>query len=55
MKEKLLEFLNIRISECNSSAPELFLEHDNPEDGNRLLAMASAFQEVVEFLNSDTE
>lgn len=55
MKEQLLEFLNNRISECDSSASELFLERDNSRDGDKLLAMAGAFREIIEFLKSTTE
>lgn len=52
MKEQLIDFLNGRISECDSSASELFLEKNNPEDGNKLLTMSTAFKEVLEFVKT---
>lgn len=55
MKEKLIEFLNSRIAESNSTAEELILECNNEEGADRESAKATAFQEVIDFINTTPE
>lgn len=55
MKEKLIEFLNSRFAECNSSAEELIQEYNNEEGADRESAKAMAFKEVIDFINTKFE
>ena len=55
MKEKLIEYLNNRIAECDSSASELFLERDYYEDGDWQKAKAEAYKEILDFINQIPE
>lgn len=51
-KKEILEFLEKRISEYNSSASEMYLERDNPEGGDAIVAKLEAYKEVHEFIIS---
>lgn len=55
MKEKLIEFLNYRVAECNSTAEELIQECGNAEGADVEFAKAMAFKEVIDFINTTPE
>lgn len=51
-KKEILDFLNQRIAEYNSSASEMYLERDNPEGGDVLIAKLEAYKEILDFVIS---
>lgn len=55
MMNELIDFLNLRIKECESSAEDYIQEYSNPEAADRASAKAEAFQEVLNYLNNKGE
>lgn len=52
MKEKLIEYLNNQINECDSSYEELIQEYDSPEYADKMSAKSEAFKQVIDFINT---
>jgi len=53
LKEKLIEYLESNISACQSNARESIQELDSHEAADQYGAMERAYQNVLDFVNSN--
>lgn len=51
--DEIIEFLESKIRHAESTAEECFQEIEDEESGNSHLAKASAFKEVLEYIQSE--